>query len=460
MRKKLNAADAFFLQVDTENAPMHIGLLNRFELPKGAGLEFVREIVETARNTPVTQPPFNLKLAKTSLGKWNAAWEEAGEIDIDYHLRHSALPQPGGERELAVLISRLHSIPLDKSRPLWEMHVIEGFADGTIALYSKMHHALIDGVAGARLLEQSMSTSPKAKFVPFWNVPKKSRKPVELARDNPFSRAMKESLTQVKSVPGLAKSMRALFQGARNKDLPGLVPPYAAPDSVLNLPIGPQRRVSTQIFETARIRKLADAADATLNDIVMTVCSGALRHYLKEINALPEKPLIAQVPVNVRAKDDPGEGNAISFLQANLGTIESDPVSRLATIRQSMNDGKTFLSRMTKTELANYSALVMAPFAIGQVAGIGNRRRRPMFNVTISNVPGPKKPLYMGGARLISSQPVSLIFQGQALNITIFTYADMLNVVYTACRSSLPHVQRLVEHAEQALHELEEALLK
>ncbi len=460
MQKKLGSADAFFLQIEGENAPMHIGLLNRFKLPKGKGLEFIQGIVDTARNTPVNQAPFNLKLAKTSLGKWNAAWETADEIDIDYHVRHSALPQPGGERELAVLISRLHSIPLDKSRPLWEMHIIEGFADGTFALYAKMHHALIDGVAGSRMLQKSMSESPKAKFVAFWGLPEEKKTRKEREKENPMLAAFKQGAEQAKAAVGVGKSLRTLLKGHRNKDLPGLVPPYAAPDSVLNLPIGPQRRVSTQIFKFDRIRKLADKADATVNDIVMAICSGALRRYLQEIDALPDKPLIAQVPVSVRAKDDPGEGNAISFIQANLGTNEPDALGQLAAVKQSMSDGKTFLGRMSKTELANYSALVMAPFAIGQVAGIGNRRRKPMFNVTISNVPGPKKTLYMGGAKLLSSQPVSLIFQGQALNITIFTYDDMLNIVYTACRNSLPHVQKLVGYAEEAIVELEEELLK
>lgn len=459
MAKKLNAADAFFLQIENENAPMHIGLLCRFKLPKGKGLAFIKEIVEMARETPVNQAPFNLRLAKTSLGKWNPAWEVADEIDIDYHLRHSALPQPGGERELAVLISRLHSIPLDKSRPLWEMHVIEGFADGTFALYAKMHHALIDGVAGARMLQNSFSESPKDGFVPFWGIKEAEKVRREASRENPLLMIARGGLEQAKAAVGVGKALRTLFKGRKNKDLPGLVQPYAGPDSVLNLPIGPQRRVSTQVFKFDRIRKLADAADATVNDIVMAVCSGALRRYLLEINELPEKPLIAQVPVSVRAKDDPGEGNAISFIQANLGTNEPKAVGQLAAVKQSMTDGKTFLGRMSKTELANYSALVMAPFAIGQVAGIGNRRRKPMFNVTISNVPGPKKTLYMGGAKLLTAQPVSLIFQGQALNITIFTYADMLNVVYTACRNSLPRVQNLVPHAEAALEELEASLL-
>ncbi len=459
MVKKLNAADAFFLQIESDNAPMHIGLLNRFELPRGKGQKFILDLVEKARNTPVTQPPFNLRLAKTRMGKWSPAWEETDEIDIDYHLRHSALPQPGGERELAVLISRLHSIPLDKSRPLWEVHVIEGFADGSFALYSKMHHALIDGVAGARLLQKSMSESPRKAFVPFWAVPQDRRARVERERDNPLLAVVRQGLAQLKSMPGVARSVTYLIRGARNKDLPGLIAPYAAPDSVFNLPIGPQRRVSTQVFELARIQRLAKAAGSTLNDVVMAVCGGALRRYLTEINALPGKSLIAQVPVSVRAKDDPGEGNAISFVQASLGTAESDALSRLALVRQSMSDGKTLLGRMSQTELANYSALVMAPFAVGQVAGIGNRRRKPMFNVTVSNVPGPKKRLYMGGARLLSSQPVSLIFQGQALNITIFSYAGDLNFVYTACRRSLPHVQHLVQHAEAALQELEAALL-
>lgn len=461
MNKKLNATDAFFLQVEHLESPMHIANLLRLRLPEGKTQTEILKLVQRMREHAVRQPPFNLKLAKTSLGRWNPAWTVEPNVDIDYHIRHSALPQPGGERELAVLISRLHSIPLDRSRPLWECHVIEGFADQSFALYVKMHHSLIDGVAGARMLQQAMSTAPqKQAWTPFWSLPPES-KPRRKAKApaSPIAQAISRFGNQLGAVPKVASSLGKLMRSHRNKDLPGLVAPYSAPECVLNGPIGPQRRVSTQDFALADIKALAKAADGTLNDVVMAICAGALRSYLAELGELPRSSLIANVPVSVRPEGAEDEGNAISSLLADLATDCVDARERFSRIRRSMSDGKTLLKRMSKAEITNYSTILMAPFAVGQVVGIGNRRRRPMYNVVISNVPGPREKLYMGEAEIVSSHPVSLVFQGQALNITIFSYADTLSIVYTACARSLPHVQHMVAHAEQALADLQEAFL-
>lgn len=458
--RKLGAADAFFLQVESDVTPMHVASLNRYELPQGKDQSFILDLVEQARKHPINRPPFNLKLANSGLGKWAPAWVEDEDVDVDYHLRHMALPQPGGERELAVLISRLHSIPLDRSRPMWECYIIEGLADGGFVLYAKMHHALIDGVAGARMLQRSMSESRKVgDFVPFWAIPEPRKKRSKREPENAFVSMLKGVTIQARALPGVAKAITTLIRGSKNKDLKGLVAPYSAPECVLNLPIGPQRRVSTQTFAMDRFKKVAKAADGTLNDVVMAVCGGALRGYLKEIRKLPKTALVANVPVSVRPKDDEGGGNAISSILASLGTNIADPKKRFEAVKRSMTDNKTLLRRMSKTELANYSALMMAPFAIGQVSGIGNRARKPMYNVVVSNVPGPEKTLYLNGAKLVASQPVSLVFQGQALNITIFSYAGELNFVYTACLTSLPSVQNMVKHAEAALEELEAVYL-
>ncbi len=462
MHKKLNATDAFFLQVEHLESPMHIANLIRLRLPKGRGQKEILKLVQRMREHAVQQPPFNLKLAKTALGRWSPAWTIEPNVDIDYHIRHSALPQPGGERELAVLISRLHSIPLDRSRPLWECHVIEGFADKSFALYVKMHHALIDGVAGARMLQQAMNSEPqKQPWDPFWALPPapRSRKKKVAEPASPLAQAISRFGDQLGAVPKVAGSLAKLMRSHRNKDLPGLVAPYSAPECVLNGPIGPQRRVSTQDFPLADIKALAKAADGTLNDVVMAICAGALRSYLAELGELPRTSLIANVPVSVRPDGEEDGGNAISSLLADLATDCPDAQQRFRRIRQSMQDGKTLLKRMSKAEIANYSTILMAPFAIGQVVGIGNRRRRPMYNVVISNVPGPREKLYMGEAEILSCHPVSLVFQGQALNITIFSYAETLSIVYTACARSLPHVQHMVAHAEQALADLQEAFL-
>jgi diacylglycerol O-acyltransferase len=459
--KKLNATDAFFLQVESADSPMHVATLSRFQLPKGKSQKDILKLVEGMRKQPVKFPPFNLKLAKTSLGKWNPAWTIEEDIDIDYHIRHSALPQPGGERELAVLISRLHSIPLDQARPMWEAHVIEGFADGSFALYVKMHHALIDGVAGARMLQRAMSTKPTGStWVPFWAIAPEARpaSTTEEKADRALQAFFKEFGGQLGSVRKVTSSLVKLFL-KNDKDLPNLVAPYQAPECVLNGPIGPQRRVSTQDFALADIKAIARASGGTLNDVVMAICGGTIRTYLSELGELPREPLIAQVPVSIRPDGDQDGGNAISSILASLGTNEADTRKRFEQIKASMDDGKTLLKRLSKAEIASYSTLLMAPFAVGQVARIGNRSRRPMYNLVISNVPGPKEKLFMGSAALVSCHPVSLVFQGQALNITIFTYADTLSIVYTACRRSLPHVQYMVAHAEQAFADLQEAFL-
>lgn len=459
MSKKLNPTDAFFLQVERAAAPMHIGSLARFALPDGRGPEYILELVQSMREHAITAVPFNYRLAQGAMGRWTPTWEIEEDIDLDYHLRHSGLPQPGGERELAILISRLHSIPLDRARPLWELHVIEGLADGTFAVYAKMHHALVDGVAAVKLMSRTFAPQPADDaFVPMWDLPapKKTKKPAldPSGRREALTGFVTEFGAQLAGIGRVTSSLTRVFRGAKNADLPNLVAPYSAPDCVLNGPIGPQRRVSTQDFALADFKALAKGSKGTLNDVVMAVCGGALRNYLGELQALPAEPLIAQVPVSVRAGEDAGGGNAISMLLTNLGTHVADPTERFACIKSSLDDGKTLLKRMSKKEIDQYSALLMAPFAIGQVAGIGNRSRKPMFNVVISNVPGPQDSLYLNQAEMLSCHPISLVFEGQALNITVFTYSDKLSIIYTACRSSLPHLQHMVAHAQKAFDEL------
>lgn len=458
MSIKLNPTDAFFLQVERTASPMHIGSLVRLKLPEGRGVEYALELMNRFRSIPVSSSPFNYRLSTGVLGRWTPSWEIEEDIDMDYHLRHSALPQPGGERELAVLISRLHSIPLDRARPMWEMHLIEGLQDGTIAVYAKMHHALVDGMASVKLMQRSLSDKPAAEsFVPMWALPAitKTRTASDPSgRREAFGKFVGQFGSQLAGIGRVTSSLTQVVRGARNKDLPHLVAPYSAPDCVLNGAIGPQRRVSTQDFALKDIKALAAASKGTLNDVVMAICGGALRNYLGELQALPNEPLVAQVPVSVRPKDQADGGNAISMLLTNLGTHLADPKARFDCIQNSLNDGKSLLKRMSRKEIDQYSALLMAPFALGQVSGIGNRSRKPMFNVVISNVPGPTQTMYVDEAEVLSVHPVSLVFEGQALNITIFSYAEKLSFVYTACRSSLPHLQTVIGHAQAAFDEL------
>ncbi len=465
--KVLTPGDAFFLLIESDKTPSQIGSLARMKLPPGADKNFILDMVEGFRKYQPAAAPYNLKLAKRTATNPMYAWETVDRVDINYHLRHSALPYPGGERELAILISRLHSIPLDHNRPMWEFHIIEGLEDNCFAIYSKMHHALIDGVAGSRLLQQWMSqTEPKvtANFVPFWAmpIPKGKTKLKEHAAQKAVRRAPKSLLDKlsgpVKSALGVFDATLESVLGSRSKKNPNLVAPYSAPESMLNVPVGPQRRVSTVAFTTERLLAIGKQRNGTLNDVVMAICGGALRNYLIEQNALPSKPLVAQVPVSFRAKDDLGGGNSIGMVLSSLGTDEPDTLARFDKTKASMSAGKSLLSKMDALQITAYSALMTLPFSVGQMTGFGNSKSRPMSNVVISNVPGPREKRYLNGAEVINVHPVSFVMQGQALNITLFTYADQITFVFTACRESLPSVQRLVEHTTEALEALENEL--
>lgn len=457
----LNPGDSFFLVTESDNTPNQVGVLVRIKLPKGAPKSYVADMVEQFKQFPVEESPFNKKLAPNSLGDPMPSWEIEKDVDLDYHLRHSALPYPGGERELAKLISRLHSIPLDHARPMWEIHAIEGLEDDCFAIYSKMHHALVDGVAGSKMVARwtSVSSEVDANFKPLWAQPKAIRP--KRAKSEVAAPSLKQQISgPMKAVAGVATATWDTLLGGRWKGTPGLVSPYTAPETILNVPVGPARRVSIVEFKTERLKDVAKELGGTLNDVVMAMCGGALRGYLEEQNALPEKRLVGQVPVSIRPKDGPDEGNAIGVILANLGTDIADPVERFKAVNQSMSAGKTMLRSMSVPQITAYAALVTLPFTIGQITGIGNRRRKPMANVVVSNVPGPQEKRYLNGAEVLNISPISFIMQGQALNITQFSYDDRISFVYIACHKSLPSVQKLVPHTEQALKDLEEAVKK
>jgi len=459
--KALSPGDAFFLLIESDKTPSQIGVLARMKLPKGTDKSFIVNMVEGFRKFQPSAAPYNLKLAKRSVTNPMYTWEQVDRVDIDYHLRHSALPQPGGERELAVLISRLHSIPLDHSRPMWECHVIEGLEDNCFAIYTKMHHALIDGVAGSRLMAHWMGqTKPEitSNFLPFWAMPQPQRtRSAHNALPNSQTLLMQIS-DPIKSVAGVFSATLKSVLGPRSKKYPGLVAPYSAPNSILNVAVGPQRRVSTVELSTNRLLKIGKQHGGTLNDVVMAICGGALRSYLVECDALPEKSLVSQVPVSFRQKDDLGGGNAIGMVLASLGTEEADTLARFDKVITSMSASKALLSGMNAEQITAYSALMTLPFALGQMTGVENRSSHPMYNVVISNVPGPRETRYLNGAEVFSVHPISFVMQGQALNITLYTYADKITFVFTACRESLPNVQSLIRHTTNALDSLEGAV--
>lgn len=461
--KRMNPLDASWLSVDSHDTPMHVGNLQIFSLPKGAPDDFVRQWVTILKAARDFSPPWNLKLSSPVLGRMLPVWRTDDDLDLDYHVRHSALPRPGGERELGVLISRLHSHQLDFKRPLWECHVIEGLEGNRFALYTKMHHSLIDGVSGVRLLQRILSPDPERMDMPApWTVrPAKSARSEAGADAVPSTGKAMQSVTQslrqkASSVGQLLGALTRIARGSPAGEH-GLTAPFSGPRSVLNHRVTGQRRFATQQYDMAKLKELAKAADCSLNDIVLYLCATALRRFMQEANTLPHRPLTAGVPVNVRPKDDQGTGNAISFIIANLATDIADPMRRLEAIKDSMQRAKEHLQSLPRDAIMQYTVLLMAPYMLQLLTGLGGRVK-PVFNVTISNVPGPNEPLYYNGARLEAMYPVSLIAHGGALNITCLSYAGTLNFGFTGCRDSLPHMQRLSVYTGEALDELSQLL--
>ena len=458
---RLNPLDTAWLFTESRSTPNHVGGLLHFRLPAGAPRDFLRSLMTEFRAHRRFSAPWNRRLKLPFNKNPLPAWVEDDEIDLEYHVRHAALPWPGGERELGELVGRLQSTPLDLTRPPWECTIIEGLADDRFALFVKMHHSLIDGVSGMKLLQRAMSTDPAKSLAlpPFWasgseHAVRSERAPAPTV-ENATAAALQALRVQVQTLPQLVSAFGKIL-GRIGDPAEGMVVPFTSPRSVLNGRVREKRRFATQQFPMARLRAVAGAAQCTLNDVVLALCGGALRRFLLERDSLPEKSLSAGIPVSVRPKDDEGTGNAISFIVATLGTDVDDAAERLRLIRSSVQHAKAHVQGLPRQAMLQYTMLLMAPTIVTLLTGIGGRTR-PMFNVTISNVPGPDKPLYFRGAELLAIYPVSIVTHGQALNITCQSYAGSMNFGFTGCHTSMPSLQRLAVYAGEALEELEQA---
>ena len=446
-------ADAMFLIPESREQPMHVGSLQLFTTPDGAGPDFLSDLYQQALAVADVAPVFRKRPVRSlaTLGQWT--WVQDDAIDLEHHVRHSSLPRPGRIRELLALTSRLHGTLLDRKRPLWETHLIEGLEDGRFAVYTKLHHALMDGVSGLKLLERSLSTEPDARDVamPFAARPQRPRG----SSFDPLG-ALASGVRAVGEVVALAPRVAHLAEQALRQQ--GAAMPGQAPRSILNVPITGSRRFAAESWSLDRIRSLAKAADATVNDVILAMSAGALRDYLLSLDALPDAPLVAMTPVSLRTGDSEDGGNAVGAILASLGTDLADPEERMLAVRESMRQGKASLEGLSPLQITALSAAMMSPLLLNTLLGV-SRFVRPPFNLVISNVPGPRETLYWNGSRLDGMYPLSIPTAGQALNITVTSYVDHLQFGLTGDRRSLPHLQRLLAGLEDALCDLEKAFL-
>ncbi len=451
----LSPTDSAFLWMETRSQPMHVAGLNIYTPPTPNEHHMHRFLGEWRKHLSA-HAPFNLRPV-LKLGLWY--WEEDQDFELDYHLRHVALPQPGRIRELLAMVSRLHGNLLDRNRPLWEAYVIEGLPGGRFATYIKMHHALIDGVSGARLMARSMSTDPLQTTTPIWAQPKPRRDKATLTASPSTTAKLLGALSAATRVgsevlPGIGTGLMDMLRGLQADTASAHA--FQAPPTPFNVEISGSRRFAAQSYALSRLKAIGAASGATVNDVTLAICAGALRQYLINHDKLPKAPLIAMVPVSLHDATEAG-GNQVSLLLANLCTHVADPVKRLQRIVESTKAAKDRLANMPRLQKMAHGLTSIAPLGPGMLTGTA--RKHPVFNVVISNVPGPKETLYLNGARLDEVYPVSIPTHYLALNITISGYANHLGFGYTACRRSVPSLQRLLDYTDASIQELEAALL-
>lgn len=460
--KRLSLLDSAFLMAERRETPMHVGSVNLFTLPARADEQkFLHQLADGLRSASEFQSPFGERLKTGPLGMLGPMyWEQDDTLDIDYHIRHSALPAPGRYRELFSLVSRLHGTLLDRNRPLWEMHLIEGLQNRQFAVYSKYHHAAIDGARSIHLTQSMYSDSPRERI---------HDSPLSVASAERY-RASRQQRPSDQEMRNVADALKATFdsgahvygalksyaQGWAGRGGALALPWMQVPRSPINTHVDGARRFVAQSWSFARIRAVGKALDGTFNDAVLAMSAGALRRYLKEMRGLPKKSLKAMVPVSLRQEGDLDSSNAVGAISADLATNVRDPIKRFEAIQASTRAGKAMFAGMSPREVEMAMQLMQMPGLV--LIPLGLIDRYPPYNTVISNVPGPRQPMYWNGARLEGIYPASIVSEGAALNITLISYDKNVDFGIVACRRTMPQVQRIIDYLEESLTELEEAI--
>lgn len=452
--RRLSGVDTAFLAAERPGNLLHVmGLLilDPSSTPGGYSFDKFRAFAE--ERMPGL-PPLRRRLVEVPGGLARPFWTET-EVDLDAHIHRAAVPSPGTAVELAAMAADFEERPLDRSRPLWEMLLVEGLEGGRIALLAKLHHAMMDGMAGVKLMASLFSTTPEIEPPPEIEAepPQRAPGPIELvAGAVPW--LMRQPLRAARAGFGSARSLLRSALPDRSPPAPATHPAHMW----LNQPISPFRSVAYVSLPMAELKALGARQGATVNDILLCVVGGALRRYLGERDVLPPDPLVASVPVTLRGDDDDDRSNAVSTVSVELGTDEADPIVRLAAIRSDMAALKRRRGSTVGEDLAAwadvppplvFSLLMRAYVDLGLA-----QRMDPICNLVISSVPGPPVPLYLGGARLVGIHPLGPIYSGVALNVTAMGCGDNLDIGLVGCRRRMPDIWELADAIPAALAEL------
>ena len=462
--KRLTGLDATFLYMETPSSPMHVAslfVLDPSTAPGGFSFDRLRELYEQRLDLA---PPFRRRLVEVPFGLHHPVWIEDPDFDLAFHMRHIAVPQPGTMTELTELVGHLVAIPLDRSHPLWEVWLIDGLEDGRVAVLSKVHHAAIDGASGEELIVAILDLTPEIEQKP---VPAEPWAPDKVPTDTELVGYAAVSLAQtpIRAAKALQRTAGVALQIRGTNRQPDVTPPpspFTAPRTSFNRPLTPHRALATANLSLPDVKRVKNAFGTTVNDVVLALCAGALRHHLDIHDEHPDGPLVAMVPISVRSDDLKGTmGNQVSSALTTLATDIDDPVARLRTIHDGMQFAKGQQNTIGADTLQNWAEFA-APAVAGRAARLYSRtkmadRHRPLFNVTISNVPGPPFPLYVAGARVLASYPIGPIFDGGAINMTVMSYLDSLDFGLNVCPDIIADPWTIADGLHVALDDLVKA---
>ena len=462
--ERLTGLDAAFLALETPSSHMHVAGLAIYDAGTAAEPWSLDRICEVYGSRLHLAPPFRRRLVNVPLGLHHPLWIEDPDFDIRNHIRHTAIPAPGGPDELATLVGRLVAQPLDRSRPLWEIWIIEGLENGNVALLSKVHHAAIDGASGNELQVALLDlTEEIAQHEPDheW-VPDRIPTDAELLAYAASSLA-RQPIRVAKAARRTAQAALDVRRMGRESTASVLPPaPFAAPKTSFNAALTPRRSYAYTSLDLRKVKAVKAAVGCTVNDVVLGLCGGALRQYLDDRGEEPDGPLVAMVPVSVRSDDErDAMGNKVTSMLTSLATDIDDPLDRLKIIHEVMQEAKAQQQAIGAETLQEWSEFA-APALLGRAARLYTRMswassHRPLFNVTISNVPGPPFPLYSAGARMLGNYPVGPIFDGAGLNMTVMSYLDQLDFGLLACPDLIDDVWVIADDLHVALDALVEA---
>jgi WS/DGAT/MGAT family acyltransferase len=479
--RQLTSLDTQFLAAEDGRNHAHVSSLAILDPSTAPGGRLtIEDITRVLSERLHLLPPLRWRLVEVPLRLDYPYWLDDPNFDLEFHVRDLRLPEPGNLEQLAEQVGRIVSRPLDRARPLWEFYLIGGLEDGNVALLTKVHHSLVDGVSGAEILGILFDISPDGRDVPAhsqWGA-LPDRRPSDLRllaravlrlprqlfralRVLPQTLVHLDTLPTLRHVPGIRHLARlvhlAAATGGEGRILES--PLRQAPRTLFSGRLSPHRRVALASLPLERIKQIKNATGATVNDVIVALCTTAIRDWLIDHHDLPAEPLLSMIPVSVRTDEQMGTfGNRVSVMIVPLATDEADPVARLQRTQRTLSSAKERHNAVPADILANANHLVPPALfarAARATAGIAaSSRFAPPYNVIISNVPGPRVPIYIAGARQIANFPVSLVQDGVGLNITVFSYQDRVDFGLVADREMMPDLARLGASLENALAEL------